>query len=118
MKGLKIIPLFILLIVLSYLGVVFVEANRTEVVIAFGNHQSAPTAVGFVVLTSILAGMVLAGVMCSMEILLLFVRVGRLRRRVALFESGKLKPKVPAVTAELEPDHAFSEAASETEEVI
>lgn len=93
MRGLKIIPLFVLLIVLSYLGVVFVEANRTEVVIAFGSHQTAPTAVGFVVLTSILGGMVAAGLMCSAEILLLFVRIGRLRRRVALFESGKLKPK-------------------------
>jgi uncharacterized integral membrane protein len=101
MKGLKIIPLFVGLILLSYLGVSFVEANRTEVVIAFGNYQWPPTAVGFVVLTSALCGMILSGALCSIEILALFLRLSRLRRRLSLFEEGKLRPTSPAKPADL-----------------
>jgi uncharacterized integral membrane protein len=112
MRGLKIIPLFIGLILFSYLGVTFVEANRTEVAISFGNFQWPPTAVGFVVLTSALAGMVLAGALCSIEILALFLRINRLRRRLALFEEGKLRPaSAPKVTADL-PDSAKAELSS------
>ena len=110
MKGLKIIPWFVLLMVLSYAGVVFVEANRTEVVISFGSHQTGPTAVGFVVLTSVLCGMVAAGMMCSAEILLLFVKVGRLRRRLSLFETGKLKPKT-------EPPSELTTASTEHQDI-
>jgi uncharacterized integral membrane protein len=93
MKGLRIIPLFVGLILFSYLGVLFVEANRTEVVIAFGTHQTNPTAVGFVVLTSVLVGMILSGTLCAVEILALYIRLGRARRRLTLYEEGKLKPK-------------------------
>ena len=57
MKALKIIPVFVVLIVSTYGGMLFVEANRSEVVIQFGSYQSPAAALGFVVLTSILIGM-------------------------------------------------------------
>ncbi len=60
----------------------FVEANRTEVVIAFGTYQSPATALGFVVLTSILVGMCISGFLCSIELVALFVQFKRLKRRI------------------------------------
>lgn len=82
MKALRIIPVFILLIVLTYVGVLFVEANRQEVVISFGTVQSPPTALGFVVLTSALLGMCLSGVLCSIELFALFIQFKRLKRKM------------------------------------
>lgn len=82
MKALRIIPLFIILIVCTYLGMLFVEANRQEVVISFGKYQSPATALGFVVLTCILLGMCVAGALCSIELFGLYVQFKRLKRRV------------------------------------
>ena len=74
MKGLKLIPLTAILVGLTYLGVWFVNANPTEVVIKLGMHETPPTPQGFVVLTSILLGMVIAGVFCSIELLALYMQ--------------------------------------------
>jgi uncharacterized integral membrane protein len=93
MKGLKIIPMFLVLMVLTYVGMLFVEANHDEVVISFGTtFQSAPIPLGFVVLTSVLAGMVVCGFLCSVELLALYMQNRQLRRRLALLE-GRLAPE-------------------------
>lgn len=84
MKALRIIPLFVFLIFSTYVGMLFVEANRAEVVIQFANFQSPPTALGFVVLTSILVGMCIAGFLCSIELVALFVQFKRLKRQVPM----------------------------------
>jgi uncharacterized integral membrane protein len=86
--------MFLVLIFLSYLGIMFVEANRTEVVIRFLNYESAPWALGFIVLTSTLIGMVIAGCLCSVELLFLYVQNRRLRRKLLT-----LKPPTPQVTS-------------------
>ena len=82
MKGIKIIPLFLLLIASTYVGMLFVEANREEVTIQFGNWQSNPTAIGFVVLTSVLVGMMISGLLCSIELFALYVQIKRLKRKI------------------------------------
>lgn len=79
--------MFLLLMVLTYVGMLFVEANHDDVVIAFGNvYQSAPIPLGFIVLTSVLIGMVVCGVLCSVEILALYMQNRLLKRRLALLE--------------------------------
>ena len=83
MKGLKIIPVFLLLLVFTYIGVRFVEANREEVTVSFGTYQAGPAALGLVVLTSILLGMLIAGLFCSIELIMLVMQNRRLRRRGA-----------------------------------
>ena len=82
MKGLKIIPLFLLLIVLSYFGVLFVEDNRTEVIISFFGTTTPPMAMGFVVLTSALAGMIVAGFLCILELVVLYLQNKSMRRKL------------------------------------
>jgi len=82
MRGLKIIPLFLGLMVLVFVGMRFVDANRDEVVVSFASRQTPPTALGFVVLTSCLAGMLICGVLCSFEILALYVQNRKLRRKL------------------------------------
>lgn len=81
LKALRIIPLFVVLIVSTYLGMLFVEANRQEVVISFGNFQSPGAPLGFVVLTSILVGMCIAGLVCSVELFAIYVQFKRLQRK-------------------------------------
>lgn len=83
MKGLKLIPLFLVLMILVFIGMKFVDANREDVIINFGNYQSLPTSQGFVVLTSVLVGMVVCGTLCSVEILALYVQNRKLRRKLA-----------------------------------
>ena len=81
MKGLKIIPLFLVLLVCTYVGILFVEANRDEVTVRFGAYQAGPAALGLVVLTSILLGMLVAGILCSFELMVLVMQNRRLRRK-------------------------------------
>ena len=81
MKALKIIPIFVILIGCTYVGMLFVEANRTEVVINFGRYQSPGTALGFVVLTSVLIGMCIAGFLCSIELLALYMQYKKIKRQ-------------------------------------
>lgn len=86
MKGLKIIPMFVALLFFTYLGVVFVRYNSEEVVVRFWRSESPSTALGFVILTSILVGMVLAGILCSIELLFLYVQNQKLKRRLRSLE--------------------------------
>ena len=84
MKGLiKIIPMFIALIVLSFMGMLFVLANRDSVIINFGAKQTPPMALGLVVMTSMLLGMIVSGLLCSVEVLALFVQNKKLRKMLA-----------------------------------
>ncbi len=84
MKGLKIIPFFLVLILLSYVGVLFVQLNPAEIsVVFFGGYESPPLAMGFVVLTSALVGMLLAGVLCLLELVVLYVQNKSLRRKLS-----------------------------------
>lgn len=88
MKGLRIIPMFIVLMALSYVGILFVESNHDDVAIAFGSYyQSQPIPLGFVVLTSILIGMVICGALCSVELLSLYVQNRSLKRRLRTMET-------------------------------
>ena len=89
MKGLKIIPMFLVLIILSYVGMLFVEANRDEVAIHFGSYISPPMALGFVVLTSVLLGMVFAGLLCIVELGALYLQNKGLRRKLSAFDHAK-----------------------------
>jgi len=93
MKGLKIIPLFLLLTLFAYLGVLFVEANRDEVVINFANYQSPRTALGLVVLTSILIGMIISGFTCSIEMLALYVQNKKLKHKLSSATQPKAHPQ-------------------------
>ena len=85
--------MFLGLIILAYVGLIFVEANREEVVIRFWNSQSHPTALGFVVLTSALIGMVFSSCLCSVEIIMLHLQNRKLKRRILA-----LRPSAPAQT--------------------
>lgn len=81
MKALKIIPIFILLISSIYVGMLFIEANRTEVVVQFGHLQSPGTPLGFVILTSILIGMCIAGLLCSIELFALYMQFKKVKKQ-------------------------------------
>ena len=82
MKGLKIIPLFLVLIALTYSGMLFVHSNADEITVKLGDFTFPPTAVGFVVLTSIFVGMAICGVLCSIEMLALYVQNRRLKKKL------------------------------------
>lgn len=83
MTGLKIIPAFFLLMVLTYFGIQFVEANRDEVMVTLGSWQSRPLAVGFVVITSFFLGMVFSAALSISEILRLHLHNHRMKRKIA-----------------------------------
>lgn len=108
MKGLKVIPLFLLLIVFTYFGMLFVEANRSEVTIQFGNYQSPPTALGFVVLTSALMGMIIAGILCGIELLALHMHNRRLMRRLSQLPPRPASDKLDAHIAPTPASNRFS----------
>lgn len=82
MKGLKIIPIFTVLLMCTYVGIRFVEANRDVVTVQFVGYQSRPAPLGLVVLTSVLIGMIFAGALCSLELMVLVMQNRKLRRRV------------------------------------
>lgn len=84
MKGLAITLLFLILSACTYVGVLFVEQNRTEVVIHLGAHDTPSTPIGFVVLTSVLIGMFVCGLFCSVELLSLRMQNKKLRRRLSI----------------------------------
>ena len=103
MKGIKITLLVASLIGLTYLGVAFVELNREDVVVHFGvDRQSSPMALGFIILNSLLIGMIIAGVVTSVELLTLSVQNRRLKRKLAAelknssSKLSKLEPQPPS----------------------
>jgi uncharacterized integral membrane protein len=83
MTGLKIIPAFFLLMVLTYFGIQFVEANRDEVMVTVGSWQSRPLALGFVVITSFFLGMVFSAALSISEVLRLHLNNHRMKRKIA-----------------------------------
>lgn len=93
MRGLKIIPVFVILLLCTYLGILFVEANRENVVVSFGRYQSTAMPLGLVVLSSVLVGMVAAGALCSIELVILLLQNQKLKRRQAkLMDSRTAAP--------------------------
>jgi len=89
MKGLKIIPVFVVFLVLTYLGVLFVNANSDPVVVRLLRWESPPVALGLVLLTAVLIGMVAAGALCSIELILLALENRKLRRRAPRHVGGR-----------------------------
>ncbi|NBX76950.1 MAG: LapA family protein [Proteobacteria bacterium] len=87
MTGLKIIPSFFLLMVLTYFGIQFVEANRDEVMVTLGSWQSRPMALGFVVITSFFVGMVFSAALSISEVLRLHLNNHRMKRKLAELQS-------------------------------
>ena len=81
MKSLKLIPIFFLLLVLTYFGVQFVEANRDEVFVTLGSWQSRPMSLGFVILTSFFFGSLFSALLSATELLRLYVETSRLKRK-------------------------------------
>lgn len=95
MKGLKIIPLFLVLIALTYSGMLFVHSNGDEITVKLGEYSFPPTAIGFVVLTSIFVGMVVCGVLCSIEMLALYVQNRRLKKKLVSLNNQNKAKSVP-----------------------
>ncbi|NBW98470.1 LapA family protein [bacterium] len=89
MTGLKLIPAFFLLMVLTYFGIQFVEANREEVVVTIGAWQSRSIALGFVVISSFFIGMVFSAALSLTELLRLYIINHRLKRKLADFERNQ-----------------------------
>ena len=83
MKGLKVIPAFLFLIVCTYIGTLFVQENRDPVTVQFMSWTAGPAPLGMIVMTSALAGMAIAGLFCSVEVLMVLWENRRLRRRLA-----------------------------------
>jgi len=81
MKSLKLIPAFFLLMVLTYFGVQFVEANRDEVIVNLGSWSSRPVTLGFVILTSFFLGTLFSALLSATELLRLYVETHRLKRK-------------------------------------
>ncbi len=87
MKGLKIIPMFVLLIIFSFVGALFVEANHDLVEIHFFRFHTPPIKQGLVVLISMLTGMIITGLLCLVELLALFVQNKGLKKKLAQLKS-------------------------------
>lgn len=83
MKGLRIIPVFIVLLALSYVGVLFVNANSGEVQVEFGTWKTPHMPIGLIVLTSVVSGMLVAGTLCAIELLVLMAQNRKLRPKIA-----------------------------------
>ena len=83
MKGLKIIPMFLVLIALTYAGMLFVQANSDLVSVQVSGHTVGPMATGFMVLSSVFLGMVICGLLCSVEMLGLYVQNRKLKKKLA-----------------------------------
>ena len=109
MKGLRIIPVFILLLALSYVGVLFVNANSGEIQIEFWGYKTPHLAIGLIVLTSIMGGMLIAGALCSIELLVLMTQNRKLRRKIA-----PRKPPSQNTLSERFAGHPEDEVTSET----
>lgn len=106
MTGLKFIPAFFLLMVLTYFGIQFVEANRDEVMVTVGNWQSRPLALGFVIITTFFLGMVFSAALSLAELLRLHLSNHRLRRRVSEFQSQSQSGISPNPASDVVPPKA------------
>lgn len=82
MKAMKLIIVFFIFMFLTYCGVLFVNANKQEVVVKFMGYESQQVAVGLVVLTSVLIGMISCAILCSIELISLYMQRSSLRKKV------------------------------------
>jgi|GEM_PF-2905165 len=103
MRGLKTIGVFIALIGLTYLGVTFVEANREEVILEIGKYRHGPSALGFVVMSSVLIGLVLGALLGSFEILSLLMQNQALKKRLRKFEQEQIMGTPMSDVAPIDP---------------
>lgn len=94
MKGLKIIPMFLVLMGLTYAGMLFVQSNSEEIIVKMGSYQTPSAPIGLVVMSSIFLGMVVCGVLCSVEMLGLYVQNRKLKKKIG---SLTMATKVTAV---------------------
>ena len=106
MTGLKLIPAFFLLMVLTYFGIQFVEANRDEVLVTVGNWQSRPLALGFVIITTFFLGMVFSAALSLAELLRLHLSNHRLRRKLAEFHTQAQSASASALPSDVVPPKA------------
>ena len=96
MKGLKIIPMFLLLIGLTYAGMLFVQANSDMVSVQLGGYVVGPMATGFMVLSSVFCGMVFCGALCSVEMLGLYVQNRKLKKKLIASSTPSKPVATPA----------------------
>lgn len=118
MKGLKIIPIFVILLLCTYLGILFVEANRENVVVSFGKYQSTPMPLGLVVLSSVLVGMVAAGALCSIELVILLIQNHKLKKRQAMIADSYSSNSLPRTTDETTTKFDLKSAKEPTAEPV
>ena len=83
MRGLRIIPLFLGLVALAFVGTLFIEQNPGKVSIRLLGHPTGEMKLGLVVLLSTFVGMCIAGSLSFLELLVLGMSVRRLKRRIA-----------------------------------
>jgi len=98
MRGLKIIPMFLLLIGLTYAGMLFVQGNSEEIVVKIWGYQSPPIAIGFVVMTSVFIGMVACGLLCSVEMLGLYIQNRKLKKKIGSLTVSQKTVVTPPVS--------------------
>lgn len=108
MKGLKIIPAFFFLIVLTYFGVQFVEANREEVFVNLGNWQSRPVSLGFVLITSFFFGTLFSALLSATEMMRLYIENSRLKRKYSELQTLASSKESTMDTGSLTPSSSES----------
>lgn len=106
MTGLKLIPAFFTLMVLTYFGIQFVEANRDEVMVTVGNWQSRPLALGFVIITTFFLGMVFSAALSLAELLRLHLSNHRLKRKLSEMQQQSQNTVSSASPADMVPPKA------------
>ena len=84
MWGIRIVPVFLTLTALSFVGTLFIEANPDVVSLHLLRYEAPPTKLGLVVLISCLVGMFATALFCSVELLALQMQNKRLRRRLMM----------------------------------
>ncbi|MBY0370125.1 LapA family protein [bacterium] len=82
MKALKIIPFLIIVLLLVYFGLLFVENNQDPVSLHFGARTTPSARLGFVVMTSVLVGIILGISLAAAQVGLLLFQNRSLRKRL------------------------------------
>ena len=95
MAGLKITGAFLLLIACTYLGVLFVENNHEEVILAVGTYQTQPMTLGLAVLSSLVIGVFLGTAFAGFEIFSLWMKNRSLKKKIKELEDQKPAPIPP-----------------------
>lgn len=95
MAGLKITGAFLILIACTYLGVLFVESNHEEIILAIGTYQTQPMSLGLAILTSLVLGVFLGTAFAGFEIFSLWMKNRSLKKKLKEFEDQKPAPVPP-----------------------